>query len=64
VTIIQQIGLPFEEINSIENSNLKDFPVIIVSSGSLTKKEREALYNYTVEGGVVISEAENAKALY
>ncbi len=64
MTIIQQIGIPYREFNSIENTNLNEFAVIIISSGTLTKKEKQVLYDYAAEGGSVITEAENAKSVF
>ncbi|MEJ2616426.1 MAG: polysaccharide deacetylase family protein [Ignavibacteriaceae bacterium] len=43
---------------------MNEFAVIIISSASLTKKEKKILYDYTAEGGSVICEAENARAVF
>ncbi len=43
---------------------MNDFALIIISSSSLTKKEKKLLYDYTDEGGAAICEAENARAVF
>ena len=64
MTVLRQIGVLFEEIKSLENINLSDFAVIVISSNTLTKKEEKVLYDYTAEGGAVICEAKTAKAVF
>ena len=61
---MQQIGVPYKEIDSIENINFADLAVIIVSSSLLTRKEKKVLYDYTGDGGAVITEASGAKSVF
>ncbi len=64
ITILQQIGVSFEEILSIENIKKDDYAVIIISSGPLKVKECKILNDFVIEGGAVLTEAKSAKKVF
>lgn len=43
---------------------MHEYAVIIISSGRLTKKEKKVLYDYTAEGGSVVTEAICAQSVF